>query len=264
MVVSGQGPSMYAENLHGQWVCTHCPNGATVQKRAARGTSTLLARGRGVAARLVISRSGRTSRPGDPRPNPQGAGADWPYLLLSTCACANNSTLRRETCKDKRARPPSCKDKRARPPCGDAVPGLISLEHGRSTARSEFTRPCAPLRSPASSGANGAGPLECTAGVTPAPPRTRDRRAEARTGPGRLCPRNGVAVPTNLPKCPACACGQKTTLRAPRWRSSRASALHKKDQSGSVAEGVTTRKATGDLTTRRWQATQRRQMVGYG
>ena len=28
-------------------VCTHCPNGATVQKRAVRGTSTLLARGTG-------------------------------------------------------------------------------------------------------------------------------------------------------------------------------------------------------------------------
>ena len=31
----------------------------------------------------VISSSGRTSRPGDPRPNPQGAGADRPYLSLS-------------------------------------------------------------------------------------------------------------------------------------------------------------------------------------
>ena len=47
MMVSGQGPAMHAENLYGQWVCTHCPNGATVQKRAARGTSTLLARGTG-------------------------------------------------------------------------------------------------------------------------------------------------------------------------------------------------------------------------
>ena len=35
----------HGENLHGQWSCTHCPNGATVQKRAARSTSTLLARG---------------------------------------------------------------------------------------------------------------------------------------------------------------------------------------------------------------------------
>ena len=31
----------------------------------------------------VISSSGRTSWPGDPRPNPQGAGADRPYLSLS-------------------------------------------------------------------------------------------------------------------------------------------------------------------------------------
>ena len=36
---------------------------------------------RGAAVRLVTSRSGCTSRPGDPRPNPQGA--DRPYLLLS-------------------------------------------------------------------------------------------------------------------------------------------------------------------------------------
>ena len=78
-------------------------------------------------------------------------------------------------------------------------------------------------------GANGASPWECTAGVTPAPTRIRDRRAEARRRPGRLCSRNGVAVPTNLPKCPACACGQKTTLRTPRWRPSRASAPHEKD-----------------------------------
>ena len=32
--------------------------------------------------------------------------------------------------------------------------------------------------------ANGAGPWRCTAGVTPASTRTRDRRTEARTGPG--------------------------------------------------------------------------------
>ena len=37
-------------------------------------------------------------------------------------------------------------------------------------------------------------------------------------------------------QCPACACGQKTTLRAPRWRSSRASAPHEKDLSGSAAD----------------------------
>ena len=49
----------------------------------------------------VTSRSGRTSWPGDPRPNPQGAGADRPYLLLSKRERATNSTLRRETCEDK-------------------------------------------------------------------------------------------------------------------------------------------------------------------
>ena len=65
-----------------------------------------------MASRLVNSRSGRTSRPGDPRPNPQHAGADLPYLLLSMCAFSTNNTLRRETCEGK------C----ARPPCGDAVP----------------------------------------------------------------------------------------------------------------------------------------------
>ena len=40
-----------------------------------------------------------------------------------------------------------------------ATRGCISLENGRSTARSEYTRPCAPLRSPATTGANGAGPV---------------------------------------------------------------------------------------------------------
>ena len=43
--------------------------------------------------------------------------------------------------------------------------------------------------------ANGAGPRRCTAGVTPASVRTRDRRTEARTGPGPLCPRNGRPLP---------------------------------------------------------------------
>ena len=43
--------------------------------------------------------------------------------------------------------------------------------------------------------ANGAGPRRCTAGVTPASVRTRDRRTEARTGPGPLCPRNGRPHP---------------------------------------------------------------------
>ena len=33
----------------------------------------------------VTSRSGRASRSGDPCPNPQGAGTDGPYLLLSLC-----------------------------------------------------------------------------------------------------------------------------------------------------------------------------------
>ena len=52
MEFSGHGPAFYAENLHGQWVCTHCLNGATVQKRAARGASTLLARGTGCGSPL--------------------------------------------------------------------------------------------------------------------------------------------------------------------------------------------------------------------
>ena len=52
MVVSGQGPVMYAENFYGQWVCTHCPNGATAQKRAARGHQHYWPEERGVAARL--------------------------------------------------------------------------------------------------------------------------------------------------------------------------------------------------------------------
>ena len=45
---------------------------------------------RGVAARLVNSRSGRTSRLGDPRPNPPGAGTDRPYFLLSNQSVPSN------------------------------------------------------------------------------------------------------------------------------------------------------------------------------
>ena len=41
---------------------------------------------------------------------------------------------------------------------------------------------------------------------------------------------------TSAHQCPACACGQETTLRAPRWRSSRASAPHKKVQTASAAD----------------------------
>ena len=60
----------------------------------------------------TASRSGRTSRPGDPRSNPQGAGTDRPRCLLPTACLKTNSTIRRETCEDRHARLP----------CGDAVP----------------------------------------------------------------------------------------------------------------------------------------------
>ena len=138
-----------------------------------------------MAARLVTSRSGRTSRLGDPRPNPQGAGTDRPYLLLP----------------------------RGRLPCGDAIPEVWSEPAASAVYRAVRVYPTARNLTikAVTTGADGAGPWECTAGVTPAPTRTRDRCAEERTGPSRLCPRDGVAVPTGLPKCPACACGQKTT-----------------------------------------------------
>ena len=55
---------------------------------------------RGVAARLCDLELG------DPRSNPQGAGADRPYLLLSTREKDTNGTLRRETCEDRHTRPP--------------------------------------------------------------------------------------------------------------------------------------------------------------
>ena len=62
----------------------------------------------------VTSSSGRTSRPGEPRSNPQGAGTDRPCCLLSTACLKTNSTILRETCEDRRARLP----------CGDAVPDV--------------------------------------------------------------------------------------------------------------------------------------------
>ena len=51
------------------------------------------------------------------------------------------------------------------------------------------------LRDASGLAASGAGPRRCTAGVTPASVRTRDRRTEARTGPGPLCSRNGRPHP---------------------------------------------------------------------
>ena len=143
--------------------------------------------------------------------------------------------------------------------------------------------------------ANGAGPSECTAGVTPAPSENLGQRTEARTGPGPLYPCNGKRPPTiqrtcddtaswppqrpadgqqraalrrggdgtrsrglinpsrrmfstapvrglsswclrvslnftSAHQCPACAFGQKTTLRAPRWRSSRGTAPNRKSR----------------------------------
>ena len=60
---------------------------------------------------------------------------------------------------------------------------------------------------------------------------------------------------TSAHQCPACACGQKTTLRAPRWRSSRGTAPKTKSRPAAQRTGghrrVATRKTTGDLTTRR-------------
>ena len=76
----------------------------------------------------VTSSSGRTSRPGDPRSNPQGAGTDRPCCLLSTACLKTNSTLQREICEDRHARLP----------CGDAFPEVWSasstdgLPRGRS------------------------------------------------------------------------------------------------------------------------------------
>ena len=145
--------------------------------------------------------------------------------------------------------------------------------------------------------ANGAGPSECTAGVTLLRARTWDRTTEARTGPGPLYPRNGKRPPTiqrtcddtaswpprrpadgqqraalrervtghqegsrglinpsrrmfstapvrrlsswclrvspestSAQQCPAYACGQKTILRAPRWRSPRGTAPKRKSR----------------------------------
>ena len=60
---------------------------------------------------------------------------------------------------------------------------------------------------------------------------------------------------TSAHQCPACAFGQKTTLRTPRRRSSRGTAPKNKVQTGSAAAGghrrVATRETTGDLASRR-------------
>ena len=91
MLVSGHRPVMYTVNepCTGSGVCTHSPNGAESARLWTVQQHTVWPEERGVAARLVTSSSGRTSRPGDPRPNPQGAGTDRPCCLLST-ACLKN------------------------------------------------------------------------------------------------------------------------------------------------------------------------------
>ena len=48
MVVSGQGPAMNAENLYGQWVCTHRPNGAQSARMWTAKQHTDWPGGRGV------------------------------------------------------------------------------------------------------------------------------------------------------------------------------------------------------------------------
>ena len=114
MVVSGQGPAMYAVSLYGQWVCTHSlPKGSHCAEAGSDRYINIIVQRNGVwPPACVTSSSGRTSQQGDPRSNPQGAGADRPCCLLSTACLKTNSTTRRETCEDRHARLP----------CGDAVP----------------------------------------------------------------------------------------------------------------------------------------------
>ena len=111
----------------------------------------------------------------------KGAGTDRPCCLLPTACLKTNSTLRRETCEERHARLP----------CGEV--SSASSTDG-PTARSEFTRPCAPLRSAVTTGANGAGPWECTASV-PLLPRGPGIGELRREGPGRLAPAMALQSP---------------------------------------------------------------------
>ena len=56
MVVSGQGPAMYAENFYWQWVCTHCPNGAQSARVWTVQQPTDWPGGRGVGRPLGLPR----------------------------------------------------------------------------------------------------------------------------------------------------------------------------------------------------------------
>ena len=72
----------------------------------------------------------------------------------------------------------------------------VSAPHAQlDTASSARTSPDSPSGCVGLT-ANGADPRRCTAGVTPASVRIWDRRTEARTGPGPLCPRNGRPHPS--------------------------------------------------------------------
>ena len=104
---------MHAESLYVQWGLHRLPKWSHCTEAGSKRYISVIGQRNGVwPPACVISSSGRTSRPGDPRPNPQGAGADRPYLLLSKREEDTNSTPQRETCKDRRVRPPR----------GDAVP----------------------------------------------------------------------------------------------------------------------------------------------
>ena len=159
MVVSGHGPAMYADNFYGQW---SAPQMEPLYEPGSKRYINNTGHRNGVwPPACVTSRS----RSGDPPPNPQGAGADGSYLSLSMCACATNSTLRRETCEDRHARLP----------CGNEAREVCSALSTDGLLRGRILPDRAHnydqmLRLTLTVLARG-----CTAGVTAAPTRTRDR-----------------------------------------------------------------------------------------
>ena len=133
-------------------------------------------------------------------------------LRTSSRPCEQWSSLRERTASGDLSRTgaPGCRA------------GTWSLRSGQPRSvsgplRSEFTRPCAQLRSPTTTGTNGAGPWGVYGRCDPCSrsPRIGELRRET------------LPRPTNLPTCPSlCPAGRRPPGDT-RWRPSRGTALRK-------------------------------------
>ena len=167
MAVSGHGPAMYAENFYGQWVCTHCPNGAQGQHVCGQYSSTQSGQRNGVWPPACDLKFGTYFPAGGSSPE-SSRRRSRPAVLLAV-HCVSEKPTASYGVRPAETGAPGCRA------------GMRSLRSDQPRARTAYcaVRVYPAVRTPTitndTTGANGAGPWECTAGVTPAPTRTRDR-----------------------------------------------------------------------------------------